>query len=134
MAKPKIKLEEMQFDGWDQLESLAVFGELESCAKKLGISADTLDRRLNEKYGFGFAVYREKIARQGLRFNLARKQYEVAMSGHAEMLKWLGKCYLGQSERVEHKGKAVEVTGKDGATLETYEAFMANLKAMEYSE
>jgi len=99
MAK-KILLEDIQADGWDLLESLSMWCSAEYCAKKLNISADTLDRRLQEKFGYGFKEYR-KDAQEPMRINLLKKQYEVAMQGNVSMLIWLGKNHLGQSDKVE---------------------------------
>lgn len=99
MSRQRIDLDQMEFNGWDQLEALAVWGSAEFCAKKLGMSPDTLDRRLKEKYGHGFAEYKHKI-QEPLRINLMKKQYEVAMGGNTALLIWLGKQYLGQSEKV----------------------------------
>ena len=87
----------MEFNGWDQLEVLAVWGSAEFCAQKLGISPDSLDRRLKEKYGHGFAEYKHKI-QEPLRINLMKKQYDVAMSGNTALLIWLGKQYLKQRD------------------------------------
>lgn len=100
MARPRMELEDMNFDGWAQLEALAVWGSAEFCATKLGMSPDSLDRRLKEKYGHGFAEYKHKI-QEPLRINLMKKQYDVAMGGNTAMLIWLGKQYLNQSDKQE---------------------------------
>lgn len=102
MARPRLELEDMEFDGWDQLEALAVWGSAEFCAQKLGLSADSLDRRLKERYGHGFAEYKHKI-QEPLRINLMKKQYDVAMSGNTAMLIWLGKQYLKQKDKQENE-------------------------------
>lgn len=105
MAKKK-HLEEMEFNGWDQLEALAVWGSAEFCSQKLGISPDSLDRRLRERYGHGFAEYKHKI-QEPLRINLMKKQYDVAMSGNTALLIWLGKQYLKQSDKVHQTTEEV---------------------------
>lgn len=102
MSRQRIDLEEMEFNGWDQLEALAVWGSAEFCAQKLGMSADSLDRRLKERYGHGFAEYKHKI-QEPLRINLMKKQYDVAMSGNTAMLIWLGKQYLKQKDKQENE-------------------------------
>lgn len=96
------QLEDMEFDGWDKLETMALWGSAEWCAEKLGMSSDTLDRRLNKRYGHGFAEYKHKV-QEALRINLYKKQYDVAMSGNTTMLIWLGKNMLGQSDKNEAK-------------------------------
>lgn len=100
MARPRVLLEDMAHDGWDVLESLAVWATAAYCAEKLNISPDTLDRRLQEEYGFGFAEYKKKV-KEPLRVNLLKKQYDVAMSGNVTMLIWLGKNELGQKDKHE---------------------------------
>lgn len=99
-GRPKKKLEEMKFDGWDQLNSLIVFGSEVFCAEKLGLNIDTLAARIKEKYGCSFSEYKNK-RREPLKINLLKKQYDVAMSGNVSMLIWLGKQYLGQSDKIE---------------------------------
>ena len=111
MARPRIELDEMEFNGWDQLEVLAVWGTAEFCASKLGLSPDTLDRRIKERYGHGFAEYKHKI-QEPLRINLMKKQYDVAMSGNVGMLIWLGKQYLKQSDKVAQEIQEVNLEFK----------------------
>lgn len=96
MARPKKELSDIKFDGWDQLDALIVWASEEYCAEKLGMSVDSLARRLNEK-GFSFAEYKRK-RQEPMRINLLKKQYDTAMQGNVTMLIWLGKQYLGQKE------------------------------------
>lgn len=42
-----------------------------------------------------------KRGSDGGKASLRRKQYEVAMKGNCSMLIWLGKQYLGQSEKLD---------------------------------
>jgi hypothetical protein len=110
MARPKQLLEDIEANGWDILESMAVWATAEYCAAKLNISADTLDRRLKERFDYGFAEYKRKV-QEPMRINLMKKQYDVAMQGNVSMLIWLGKQYLGQSDKSDttHKGEIVKV-------------------------
>lgn len=73
------------------------------CAAVLECSPDTLQRNadLVEAYNEGL---------DKCRASLRRRQYELAMKGHATMLIWLGKNLLDQSDKLE-------ATGKDGAPL-----------------
>jgi hypothetical protein len=97
MARPSKNLESMEFDGWDQLDALIIWASQEYCAEKLGISIDSLARRLKEK-GYSFAEYKRK-RQEPMRINLLKKQYDVAMAGNVSMLIWLGKQHLGQSDK-----------------------------------
>lgn len=77
----------------EQVNKLAAIG----CTNKeiadiVGCSHDTLTRRFSEDLEAGRS--------QG-KASLRRKQYELAMSGNAAMLIWLGKQVLGQSEKQE---------------------------------
>lgn len=108
MARPTKKLEDIKFDGWDQLDSLIVWASQEYCAEKLGISVDSLTRRLNEK-GYSFAEYKHK-KQEPMRINLLKKQYDVAMAGNVTMLIWLGKQHLNQAEKVETANLSKEST------------------------
>lgn len=63
-------------------------------------SEDTIDRWCYREYGVSFAViYAQK--RSVGRISLRRRQFQTAEKGNASMLIWLGKQYLGQTERAE---------------------------------
>jgi hypothetical protein len=109
MARPTKQLEDIEFDGWDQLDALIVWASQEYCAEKLGISVDSLARRLKER-GYSFADYKAK-RQEPMRINLLKKQYDVAMQGNVSMLIWLGKQYLSQSEKQDINYN--DVTKKD---------------------
>lgn len=100
MARPSKKLEQIEFNGWDQLDALIVWASQEYCADKLGISIETLATRIKEKTGLSFPEYK-KQKKEPLRINLLKKQYDVAMSGNVSMLIWLGKNELGQTDKIE---------------------------------
>jgi hypothetical protein len=110
MSRPRKELEDIQFDGWDQLDALIVWASEVYCAEKLGMNIDTLAARIKERYDMSFSEYKRK-RQEPMRINLLKKQYDVAMSGNVSMLIWLGKQYLGQAEKHE-----VEA-GKDGIKL-----------------
>ena len=100
MSRPRIELENIAFDGWNQLDALIVWASEVYCAEKLGINIDTLATRIKEKYGLSFSEYKKK-RQEPMRINLLKKQYDVAMSGNVSMLIWLGKQYLKQSDKQE---------------------------------
>ena len=67
-------------------------------AAVLGVSEDTIDRRIHEEYGITFAEFRKQ--NQGIgKTNIRRKQYELAMKGDKTMLIWLGKQWLKQKDK-----------------------------------
>lgn len=73
----------------------------EECASVLGISQDTLERRLKAEHGCTFTEFYARHAGPG-KCSLRRMQWKLARSGNATMLIWLGKQWLGQTDKVEH--------------------------------
>lgn len=83
----------------------------QECATVLGCSVDTLDRRIKE-HGFdGFADYFEQNRGVGCT-SLRRRQFEAAEAGNPAMLIWLGKQWLGQSDK-----QTLEHSGPDGGDI-----------------
>jgi len=74
--------------------------EAQHVADLVDCSARTLSRRIDEKSGITFVQYRNKIMSKTLH-NLFSKQYEVAMNGNTAMLIWLGKNYMGQTDKLD---------------------------------
>jgi hypothetical protein len=108
-GRPKKNLEDIKFDGWQQLDALIVWSDEVFCAEKLDMSVDSLARRIKEKTGLSFAEYKNQ-KKEAIRINLRKKQYDVAMAGNVSMLIWLGKNELGQTDKNEAK---VEITEKE---------------------
>lgn len=100
MARPRKELEDIEFNGWDQLDALIVWSNEEYCAERLGISSDSLARRIKERTGLSFAEYKQQ-KKEPMRINLLKKQYDTAISGNVSMLIWLGKNELGQKDKLE---------------------------------
>ncbi len=69
-------------------------------ASKLGISVDTLERACNRERLTSFADYFGQKRQIGFT-RLRNKQFESALGGNVTMLIWLGKQFLGQSDKVE---------------------------------
>ena len=97
MARP-----EKPFD-WSKLDAILQYGALLSDASDImGVSEDTILRKVKKNFGMDFATYKLKKMSK-VRIGLARKQIEVAMSGNVAMLIWLGKQMLGQSDKNENE-------------------------------
>ena len=104
-GRPRIEID------FDQLASMCrIHCTKEECAQVLGVSEDTIDRRLNEETGEGFAAFYKKHQANG-KTSLRRAQMKSALDGNATMLIWLGKQILGQKE-------AQEVTVKPDAPFD----------------
>lgn len=82
----------------EQVENLAAIQctDLEICAV-LGISHDTLMRRKREP---AFMEALENGRAKG-RASLRRAQFKAATSGNTALLVWLGKQFLGQSDKLD---------------------------------
>lgn len=73
----------------------------EEIAGVLGVSYDTLVRRIKESEQGGFAEYYKKNSQVG-KASLRRLQWGSATKGSVPMQIWLGKQYLGQKDKIEN--------------------------------
>ncbi len=86
---------------WEEFDKLCgIQCTLKEISSWFDCSEDTIERRVKEYSGLKFADYYAQKRGKGL-ISLRRKQYEVAMSGDKTLLIWLGKQYLGQSDKIE---------------------------------
>ncbi len=94
MARPRKEIDE------ELLYKLAVIHcTMQEMVDIIGVSEDTLKRRYAGIIAKGKAEGKQR---------LRRKQVEVAMSGNAVMLIWLGKNLLGQSDTpVQEEDKTI---------------------------
>ena len=93
-----------EFD-WKRFDTLCAFPDVitqEDIAEAMLVSVDTCDRRIKDKDGCTFAEYRTK-KQGGLRTSLFSYQMKQAEKGNPTMLIWLGKQYLGQSDKQVHE-------------------------------
>ena len=92
-GRPKIEV------NYDMIKKLAsIFCTGEEIADILGISYDTLERRIKNKYKCSFADYIKKFNSTG-KASLRRMQFKSAEAGNASLQIWLGKQYLGQTDK-----------------------------------
>ena len=115
MARPKI---EIDFDMVKKLCAIQCTGQ--EIADVLDVSYDTLERRVKEVHQISFADYIKKHSANG-KMSLRRKQHEVAMNGNTTMLVWLGKQYLGQTDK-----QIVDNTSSDGSMTPQAPVFNLN--------
>lgn len=88
-----------------KVKKLAGFGlSLAEIAAVMDVSHDTIERRFKDAL---------KAGRERRNGSLRRKQYEVAMTGNATMLIWLGKQHLEQSDSLFVDGPQETVDPKD---------------------
>ena len=67
------------------------------------ISYNTLDRRAAEEHGITFGEYVRQKQSALCKNRLRELQWQTAANGNAAMQIWLGKQYLGQSDKSESK-------------------------------
>lgn len=83
-----------------------IFCTQEEIAGIMKVSVDTLQR--NKEF---CGVY--KKAQENAKQSIRRAQYRKAIEGNVVMQIWLGKQYLGQSDKQQ-----TELTGKDGTPIQ----------------
>jgi hypothetical protein len=100
MARPRKELDAKQ---WESVESMCnIHCTGEEIAGVLGVSYDTLEKRVRETYQQSFTDY-YKIHSSGGKRSLRRLQWQAAEKGNIGMLIWLGKQWLGQVDKQEVK-------------------------------
>lgn len=98
MGRPKIKID------YKILNKLcAIQCTQQEIADWFECSIDTIERAIKRDKGMIFAEYSGQKRKKG-RISLRRKQWEVAMEGNVSMLIWIGKQYLGQTDKQEVTG------------------------------
>jgi len=86
---------------WDTVDSMcAIQCTGEEIAGVLGCSYNTLFRACEKEHSCTFEEYFDQKKSNG-RMSLRRKQYSTAMEGNPTMLVWLGKNWLGQTDKIE---------------------------------
>lgn len=93
MGRPEVKIEKEDFEKLCSMQCTLV-----EIAGFFDCSEDTIENWCKKTYrGQTFSeVYKRKSAKG--KISVRRKQFQVADSGNATMLIWLGKQYLGQRE------------------------------------
>lgn len=87
---------------WITLEKLVGFQCTgEECASVLRMDYEVLNNHIKRKYKYGFQEYLKKKGGLG-RASLRRRQFKMA-ENNVSMAIWLGKQYLGQTDKVEEK-------------------------------
>jgi hypothetical protein len=94
-GRPRKEIDFAQLEKLVYLQCTAV-----ECAGFFDISEDTLDLRIKDAGYDNFTDYFKKHS-QGGKISLRRWQFRLAEKGNAAMLIWLGKQYLGQTDKSE---------------------------------
>lgn len=82
----------------DKLCAIQCTGE--ECAAFLGMDYEVMNRAIARDGNGGFKDYYAKKSASG-KISLRRRQFQAAEDGNPTMLVWLGKQWLGQSDKRE---------------------------------
>lgn len=97
-GRPKVPID------WEEFDKLCLIQcTLEEIANWFKCSVDTIENRCKAEKGLLFSEYFKKASAGG-KISLRRKQFQAANAGSVPMLIWLGKQYLGQSDKNEIAG------------------------------
>lgn len=101
-GRPQFTLDK---DNWRMFDTMCAAGALQGdIAEAFLTTVKTLDLMCKRKTKLSFSAYREQKKGRG-RAALAAKQYELAMKGNVVMCIWLGKQWLGQSDKTQLEAK-----------------------------
>lgn len=87
---------------WEKAEKLAnIFCTGEEIASILGMDYDTLNSAIKREYDKSFSDWYKKHSADG-KISLRRTQFKLATEeNNVTMAIWMGKQYLGQSDKIE---------------------------------
>lgn len=102
-GRPRKEIDQHTFEGLCEIQCT-----LAEIAGVLRVSEDTVERWCERTYELGFADTYKKFSAKG-KTSLRRQQFEVAKKGNATMLIWLGKQYLGQTDKPDEASEPEEV-------------------------
>ena len=95
MARPVIEIKQQDFEKLCGLQCT-----LEEIAGFFECSSDTIERWCKRTYNESFADTYKNHSQSG-KISLRRAQWKLAEKGNSSMLIWLGKQWLGQTDKVE---------------------------------
>lgn len=95
MGRPRIEIDKENFEKLCSMQCtlVEIAGFFDCCE-------DTIEKWCKETYSETFSEVFKKKSAKG-KISLRRSQFKVADSGNASMLIWLGKQYLGQTDKQE---------------------------------
>lgn len=125
MGRPKKNITKEQWASIDYMCVIHCTGE--EIAGVLGMDYDTLNRICKEQKETSISEY-IKEHQNGGKMSLRRAQWKAAEKGNVSMLIWLGKQWLGQTEKQE-----VSVSSQNDNTIKEMEQYFdkqkTNIKA-----
>jgi hypothetical protein len=98
MGRPKIEIDWKKFQKYCEM-----FCTLEEISGLFDCSVDTIENKVKEKFECTFSDIYKKMSAKG-KCSLRRLQWCSARNGNITMQIWLGKQYLGQTDKTEISG------------------------------
>lgn len=117
LGRPKVDIKKDEFE-----KLCAIQCTKQEIADWYRCSEDSIERFCHREYGASFAVVYAQKKSVG-KISLRRRQFQTAEKGNTSMLIWLGKQYLGQSEKQE-----VAVSRSDDETVKEMEQYFNGRK------
>lgn len=118
MARPRIEINKEHFESLCSIQCT-----LQEIASFFKCSEDTIERWCKRELEMSFADAYKRYSVGG-KISLRRWQFKSAEHGNTSMLIWLGKQYLGQTDRQE-----VEVSTHDDDSVREMEKYFEAKKA-----
>lgn len=115
-------------------KKLSDFCDGSEVAACLGINYATLERRIKLKFNVDFAEYKRQKRATG-QASLRELQMGQAKDGNVSMLIWLGKQYLGQTDKADHtsggeKIQPIQIQVTKDENRERYEKHLKQLASL----
>ena len=104
MARPVIEIKTEQFESLCNLQCT-----LTEIAGFFKCSEDTIENWCKRTYKASFSECYKKYS-QGGKISLRREQWKKEKKGNSSMLIWLGKQWLGQTDKVENTTSFEDLT------------------------
>lgn len=101
MGRPKFEWTESRKSLFESLMGIPFVTEVAIC-EVLGCGKSTLQDYVKATHGVTFQQLKAQ-KHEGVKLKLSGKQYEMAMKGSVPMAIWLGKQWLGQSDKMDQK-------------------------------
>jgi hypothetical protein len=99
MGRPRLEIDWKTFDAMCFAQAT-----LQEIALFYSASTRTIERAVRKQHKMSFVTYYGQKRQKG-NISLRRKQIELALKGNATMLIWLGKQYLGQTDKQALSGE-----------------------------
>lgn len=100
MGRPK---SEFLWDVFEKVCAMPIYKSQDEIAERMGVSKDTIERRIKERFGDDAPTFAAFIEQQqsAFRESILGAQHTTAKKGNPALLIWLGKQYLGQKDKME---------------------------------